>query len=54
METNIKRKASPNKEDSEISKLEQDAIQAKKRLLPKKADFRMRAHVNPLKDTPFP
>eukprot|EP01017_Pseudomicrothorax_dubius_P031192 TRINITY_DN3957_c0_g2_i2.p1 TRINITY_DN3957_c0_g2~~TRINITY_DN3957_c0_g2_i2.p1 ORF type:complete len:302 (+),score=81.72 TRINITY_DN3957_c0_g2_i2:51-956(+) len=25
-----------------------------KRLMPKKADFRMRAHINPLNDTPFP
>ena len=49
-----KRKKSLDNQDPEISQMEQDSIQAKKRLLPKKADFRMRAHVNPLKDTPFP
>lgn len=25
-----------------------------KRLMPRKSDFRMRAHINPLNDTPFP
>lgn len=49
-----KRKKSSDKTDSEILKLEQESLKTKKRLLPKKADFRMRAHVNPLKDTAFP
>lgn len=49
-----KRKNSKEHEDPEISNIEESSTQNKKRLLPKKADFRMRAHVNPLKDTPFP
>lgn len=49
-----KRKNSKEHEDPEISNIEDASTQNKKRLLPKKADFRMRAHVNPLKDTPFP
>jgi len=40
--------------DDQIEKLEQDSTQPKKRLMPKKADYRMRAHINPLNDTPFP
>lgn len=48
---NLKRK-SPEHED--VKKIEEAALQDKKRLLPKKGNFRMRAHVNPLKDTPFP
>ena len=48
-----KRKLSDD-ELEEIGKIEQEALKAKKRLLPKKADFRMRAHVNVLKDTPWP
>ena len=51
---NKKRKPSPENSDPDISQIEQDALKAKKRLLPKKADFRMRANVNPLKDTAFP
>lgn len=49
-----KRKKDSKEEDPEILKIEEESLQKKKRLLPKKADFRMRAHVNPLKDTPFP
>jgi hypothetical protein len=40
--------------EEEINKLEEHSTQTKKRLMPKKADFRMRAHINPLSDTPFP
>jgi len=40
--------------DSEIEEIEQNTSDKKKRLMPRKADFRMRAHINPLNDTPFP
>jgi hypothetical protein len=44
-----------DKSDDEISDLEALATTKKKqRLMPKKADHRMRAHINPLSDTPFP
>ena len=39
--------------DKEIDSIE-NIVQKKKRLMPKKADFRMRAHINPLTDTPYP
>lgn len=48
---NLKRK---NPENEDIKMIEKAALEEKKRLLPKKGNFRMRAHVNPLKDTPFP
>jgi tRNA (guanine-N7-)-methyltransferase len=39
--------------DSEIEELEEGSTK-KKRLMPKKSHHRMRAHINPLSDTPFP
>jgi len=42
------------KKDTQLDQLN-DQLQTKKKFeLPKKAEFRMRAHVNPLGDTPFP
>lgn len=52
MENNKRKESFGDKTD--IKQIEENSMQAKKRLIPKKGDFRMRAHVNPLKDTPFP
>ncbi|EAR97720.2 tRNA (guanine-N(7))-methyltransferase (macronuclear) [Tetrahymena thermophila SB210] len=42
-------------EKPDHSELEQSStIQKKQRLMPKRGEYRMRAHINPLNDTPFP
>ena len=53
-EEETKSEHSDNSKQDEIEKIENATLQKKKRLMPKKGDFRMRAHINPLNDTPYP
>jgi len=48
-------KAVQHDEKPDLSEIESSSTVAKKqRLMPKRAEYRMRAHINPFNDTPFP
>mmetsp|Transcript_56549 Transcript_56549/g.64813 ORF Transcript_56549/g.64813 Transcript_56549/m.64813 type:complete len:300 (+) Transcript_56549:45-944(+) len=60
MEEEKKKVAEPEEKQDEASSEDEEyagiegASTKKRRMMPKKADYRMRAHVNPLNATPFP